>query len=184
MSDASQVAVQEAVLPIWQGIFSNPNFSNYAQIAFGDRFNQSKINALEGSANGSDLGVLPDFQLLSGEVMGNAKGAFSAQTHSIYLNRDFVTQNLDNPSAVADVVVEELGHSIDSVFGAGDAQGDEGEILAKLTRNGVIDPSTLQALKAEDDSATIIINGQQIAIEQAKIDGYFWADTLIPHSAP
>ena len=179
VSNASQATVQDAVLPIWQSIFSNPNFSNYAQIAFGDRFNQSKINALEASAFGGDLGVLPDFQLLSGEVMGNTQGAFSAQTHSIYLNRDFAIQNLNNPSAVADVVVEELGHSIDSVFGAGDAQGDEGEILAKLTRNGVIEPYKLQELKAEDDSATIIVNRQQIAIEQARIDGYFWGENLI-----
>lgn len=179
VQNVSQTAVKEAALPLLQGIFSNPNLSSYSQIAFGDGFDQNKFNTLKAFAFDGSLNVLPNFSLLSGEVMGDAKGAFSAQTHSIYFNSNFIIQNLNNFSVVADVLVEELGHSIDSMLGTGDAQGDEGEIFALLMRNGLIDQSKLQALKTENDSATIIIDGQHIAIEQARIDGWWWGETLI-----
>ncbi len=50
----------------------------------------------------------------------------------IYLSREFITTHQDDIGAIAGVVLEEIGHYIDSQINQSDAIGDEGELFSNL----------------------------------------------------
>ncbi|WP_353852133.1 hypothetical protein [Microcystis sp. LE19-41.2A] len=52
-----------------------------------------------------------------------------------------------------------------------DSAGDEGAIFAELVRGNSLDVATLDALRAENDQTTIIVNGEIIQVEQADFTG-------------
>ena len=56
--------------------------------------------------------------------------------------------------------------------------GDEGAIFAALVQGESLDSGTLQALKAEDDHATITVNGEVIQVEQQNFTGTNGNDTI------
>jgi Ca2+-binding RTX toxin-like protein len=69
------------------------------------------------------------------------------------------------------VLLEEVGHYLDFRFNAVDSAGDEGAIFSEVVRGYLPDAAALQVLKAEDDSATLILDGQSIAVEEANLNG-------------
>ena len=75
---------------------------------------------------------LPAIELLSGEAMPGAAGAYAISTGTIYLNQDW----LESASAehVRAVLTEELGHHLDGLLNAGDTPGDEGEAFSHSSR--------------------------------------------------
>jgi hypothetical protein len=112
----------------------------------------------------SALATLPAIEIRSDAELQGALGAFSAQTGKIYLSQSLVQ---GSPSQYQATVIEEIGHYLDVYFnGNNDSDGDEGDIFSRLVRGETIDQTTLQALKAENDHATITLDGQQIEIEQ------------------
>ncbi|MGB7248780.1 MAG: hypothetical protein WBC73_07570 [Phormidesmis sp.] len=90
--------------------------------------------------------------------------AFAAATNTIYLSESFLTQHAENPNHVANVVLEEWGHYLDTVLNDNDSKGDEGEIFMSLVKGFSFD---LDALQSEDDQAALAINGNTIMAEQA-----------------
>ncbi|MFM6519278.1 MAG: calcium-binding protein, partial [Microcystis panniformis] len=52
-----------------------------------------------------------------------------------------------------------------------DSAGDEGAIFAELVQGNSLDVATLDALRAENDQTTIIVNGEIIQVEQANFTG-------------
>jgi hypothetical protein len=64
------------------------------------------------------------------------------------------------------VILEEFGHFVDAQVNGTDTAGDEGELFSALVQGQSLDAATLQALKAEDDSAIITIAGENILVEQ------------------
>lgn len=108
----------------------------------------------------------PPIALLNSTQLQGAIGAYAAQTNQIFLSQEFVTANVDNPSAIAAVLLEELGHAIDAQINETDSAGDEGAIFSALVRGESLSEEALAALKAEDDSAVITIDGEEILIEQ------------------
>lgn len=90
-------------------------------------------------------------------------------TNTIYLSQEFIAQNAGNPEAIKSVLLEEIGHYIDSKINLADAAGDEGEIFAATVQGKTLSAGELQALKAEDDTAKIILGEKDILIEQSAI---------------
>ncbi|MEQ9001768.1 MAG: Calx-beta domain-containing protein [Coleofasciculus sp. B1-GNL1-01] len=97
-----------------------------------------------------------------------AKGAFAEDT--IYLAREFITQNLTNPDPITTVLLEEVGHYIDSRLNSVDSLGDEGAIFAAIVQNKALTKSELLSLKAENDSALLQLNNQEIQVEQSSLE--------------
>jgi hypothetical protein len=64
------------------------------------------------------------------------------------------------------VLLEEYGHYVDSRINTKDAAGDEGNIFARLVEGKSISQQELAVLQAEDDTATVMLNGQTVEIEQ------------------
>jgi hypothetical protein len=148
-------------------IASSEDFVTKFAIAFGDSIDAAKAEGLRQEWLAGDFDSLPAIEIRSAAEINGANGAFSADTNTIYLSREYIEQNGSDVSAIANVLLEEIGHSVDSRINVTDAPGDEGAIFSALARGVQLDESTLQSLKAEDDTATITLDGQAIQIEQA-----------------
>ncbi len=138
-------------------------FIDQMKRAFGDDWEPQQANALiQDLVSGKDMPeikVLPFAQL-------KANGAFGEGT--IYLKSEFLSENVANPEVVALVLLEEIGHYLDQKLNSVDSPGDEGNIFARFVQGETIGEAALGALKAENDSATILLNGQEITVELAQ----------------
>lgn len=116
-------------------------------------------------------------ELRSSLEMGGAKGAFSADgttgQATIYLNLDWVNGNTSAGVAGADsasvttVLVEELGHYMDSTLNHGaDTAGDEGEAFSQVVVDGATHQS-VSYLTLQDDHGSLQIDGQTVQAEYA-----------------
>ncbi|GAA6618350.1 FG-GAP-like repeat-containing protein [Scytonema sp. NUACC26] len=148
--------------------FSKPDFSERMQIPFGDSFNLEKSIALAQAISNDNLMALSKVKVLSDDVLNGAFGAYDALTGKIYLSDSFVALHASNPKAIANVLLEEFGHFIDSEVNTVDAPGDEGEIFAAIVQGKAITEAELIVLQAEDDRAFITVNNQVVEIEQAR----------------
>ena len=133
--------------------------------AFG-LYNQDSANPILTDWAQNNFTNTPHIELVFGQ---NFNGAFAKENNTIYLSQEFVAANQDNVGAVTGVLVEEVGHSLDSQINVQDADGDEGDIFSRLLRGQSISAGELVSLKAEDDTATININGKDTAVEMSKV---------------
>jgi peptidoglycan/xylan/chitin deacetylase (PgdA/CDA1 family) len=140
----------------------SPSFIEKMTVAFGSDwspiFAQDVVTELAG-------GKLPTIEVVT--ELGGALGAYAADTNKIYLSQKFLLANQANPQAIADVLLEEIGHSIDARINTVDSVGDEGEIFAALVNQRTISTGELVGLKSQNDQKTLVINGQTTTVEQA-----------------
>ncbi|MFM2035821.1 MAG: hypothetical protein RL459_1086, partial [Pseudomonadota bacterium] len=107
-------------------------------------------------------------ELRSSAELQGAQGAFAAQGTNgqsvIYLNADWVQSGADK-SAIARVLVEELGHSFDArLNGSADTAGDEGERFS-ATLTGA--DTTAAGFASDNDHRLLLIDGKFVAAEAA-----------------
>ena len=174
LDESEQIALDEAILQAQiylSAIASDEDFLTKVTLAFGDSFDAEKLEGLRQQWVGSDFGAIPAIQIRSASEINGANGAFSADTNTIYLAQEYIVRNTANPQAIVDVLLEEIGHSVDLKINASDAPGDEGAIFSALVRGEKLDEGQLQQLKVEDDTVTITLDGQLIEIEQDLIEG-------------
>jgi Bacterial surface proteins containing Ig-like domains len=148
---------------------AEPDFVTKMNLAFGENWDAAGGKALAEGWFNRDFSAIPSVKVVSSAEIGGANGAFAAATDTIYLSKEFLTQNGANPAAVADVLLEEIGHSVDSRLNVTDTPGDEGAIFSAVVQGKTFDEADLASLKAEDDSATIHLNGQEIQVEKASL---------------
>jgi Bacterial toxin 44 len=142
---------------------NEPAFSEKMTIAFGERIDlESATSLIQNLSNGQ---FSPPIEILSTKDINGNNGAFDLLTNTVYISEDFLLQNANNPDAIASVLLEEIGHSIDSRVNAIDALGDEGEIFSALVRGTNLSQTDVVALKSENDQATINPNGKPILVE-------------------
>jgi subtilisin family serine protease len=168
---------------------STDNFDEQITLAFDQQLNEiavsfdgagiSNLSTFQPSNDNNDaknlinqwLGqenIFPEIKIVSSAAINGAQGAYAGKTNQIYLSQEFLIENQHDPDAVESVLLEELGHSFSTQINSQDAPGDEGAIFSRLVRQEAIAPETLAALKAEDDTATVNLNGASIQIEQAR----------------
>ena len=92
--------------------------------------------------------------------MNGALGAFTTVSNKIYLSQEFLAQNAENNHAVVSILLEEIGHYIDSQINISDSPGDEGEIFAAIVQGKELSQAEDVALNADDDRSTISLEGQ------------------------
>ncbi|REJ51738.1 MAG: hemolysin, partial [Microcystis aeruginosa TA09] len=138
-------------------------------IAFGSSYDVVKATELRQQWQSRNFGQLPPIEVLSDEVLGTANGAYSSSTNKIYLSASFL--NTASSAAIVNVILEEIGHYVDAQVNQVDSAGDEGAIFADLVQGNSLDVATLEALRAENDQTTIIVNGESIQVEQADFTG-------------
>jgi hypothetical protein len=134
-------------------------------LAFGENWDAAGAKALaEGWFHG-DFSDIPSVKVVSSAEIGGANGAFAAATDTIYLSKEFLAENAMNPAAVADVLLEEIGHSVDARLNVTDSPGDEGAIFLRVVQGKDLSQGEIQALKSEDDTANVVLGGEDTTIE-------------------
>jgi Ca2+-binding RTX toxin-like protein len=155
------------------------NFWNLFDTAFGTQYNRSGAEILRLQWLSGDFSQLPQIEILDSSILGNANGAYASSNNQIYLSANFLATS--TAEAISAVLLEEIGHFIDAHINISDSAGDEGAIFAALVQGNSLDTQTLQALKAEDDHATITVNGQNIQVEQNSVINptYSWDTNFV-----
>jgi Ca2+-binding RTX toxin-like protein len=143
------------------------DFWNLFEIAFGTQYDHTVVTNLRSQWLVGDFSSFPQIEILDSSILGNANGAYGTSTNKIYLASNFLDTATD--ANIIAVLLEEYGHFVDAHINQKDSAGDEGDIFSRLVRGNILSAETLQALKGENDWATITVGGQSIQIEQALI---------------
>ena len=120
---------------------------------------QQLLEQLVGEWTAGDFSRLPPIELLDGQLMHGASGAYATSTETIYLNREWLISAREKD--IISILHEELGHHLDSQLNSSDTPGDEGSIFA--TRLAGLLP--LSGEESEDDNILIAIDRKAIPAE-------------------
>ena len=108
----------------------------------------------------------PEITLSEAGAMAEARGAYVAESDSILINQDWLAKATE--SEVLAVLVEEVGHSLDSRFNSIDTPGDEGELFSRLLLGQIPSTSERARITKENDAIQVTLaNGQQAWAEAA-----------------
>lgn len=123
--------------------------------------------------------TLPSLKILFSQNLNSANGAYSIDTNTIYVSKEFINSNLENPQAISDLLLEEIGHSIDSILNEADTPVDEGEHFAAVINNLTLSQAEIARIISEDDSGIITLNGKTISVEQQTFTGTNGEDNIV-----
>ncbi|HEY9597288.1 MAG TPA: calcium-binding protein, partial [Cyanophyceae cyanobacterium] len=189
-TEALQSAINQAVaisMAQMLSFMADPNFLEKMQAAFGNQWEEtagrSLVQSLSTTLDSSN--PLSRIALLSPEVFP-VQGAYSAVNQLIYLSDVFVVENIDNPSAIALVLVEEIGHHIDTLLNTKDSPGDEGKIFTLSVWKQELSEDDLALLQEIDDTFTLTLAGESLILEHSLGSIYYGTsgnDTYIGTSA-
>jgi hypothetical protein len=161
-----------------KGLAKDADFNANMNLAFGNDWNAEVFSNLVKEFAKGNFSQLPVVEILPSAAINGANGAFASVTNTIYLAKEFVEQNAGNLDAITGVLLEEIGHYIDSKVNVADAAGDEGDIFARVVQGKVISLDELRDLKSENDHAIITIGGKDISIEKSQIAMTSIGDTV------
>jgi len=133
------------------------------EAAFGGKASPAELDQLLDMALAGKLPMPDNIEFVdAGSLGANAKGAYSSENGgTLYLDRSL----LSNPDKLQDVFNEELGHHLDAHLGGADAAGDEGAIFAQTLKDGPVSTSELAALRSENDSGVVWLDGRSVRVE-------------------
>jgi hypothetical protein len=157
-------------------VAQSPDYWTILNTAFGANYNQTLAQTLQSQWQAGDFSALPPVEILSSSTLGKANGAYAQSTNKIYLSDSFLATASEDQLVA--VLLEEIGHSIDAKINQTDSAGDEGELFSLLVRGLIPSATELNRLQTENDQATIVIDGQLVAIEQAVEPTLVWAKRL------
>ena len=123
LNPSSQLTLDEAILSTqeWlRKIETNNDLFSIANVAFGDNFDTDKLELLRKQWKQQEFSDFPRIEIRSSADINGANGAFSKDLNTIYLATEYLRENVSNPDAIADVVLEEIGHFIDSQINESD----------------------------------------------------------------
>ena len=165
--DITGKAVEE-VQNLLTGLEADAALSDKLELAFGQTFKTEIADKLIDNFGKDNFSEIPEIKIVSSDKINGANGGYDSLNGLIYLSRDFVNTHQDDVNAITGVILEEVGHFIDSRINSVDTVGDEGELFSALVRGKTLSDAEIIAIKAEDDTATITIDGQTIEIEYSQ----------------
>ena len=132
---------------------------------FGEKANTAEIQAIRSQWAVGDFSIFPKLQIVDAAVMGEALGAYSQVTQTIYLSDALLANGADDCMfGATGVLIEETFHWLDSLVGD-DAPGDEGELARHLIFGVTPDAEELARIGTEQDQGLLWLNGQAVAVE-------------------
>jgi uncharacterized repeat protein (TIGR01451 family) len=150
-----------------QNLATGNSFDSILRQALGENIDSATAEAIRLQWSAGDFSQIPQVEILPNSTLGEAQGAYSQTTNTFYLSEDFL--NTSPSEEIVSVLLEETGHWLDSQLNISDTLGDEGEIFSGLVKGKIFSYDELEKIAAENDTATIFVNGQNILIEQATI---------------
>ena len=139
--------------------------------SFGEGYDHAAAETIRQQTLSGDFSWMPEIEVVDASVLvdesgtqtgGTALGAYSAETDTIYLSRELLAED---PGRALEILTEEVGHGLDARLNETDSAGDEGEIFARLSAGDELSAEELDALRSENDSGTITVDGKTIEIE-------------------
>lgn len=168
LTDRSLPIVRQAwqqISDLLQAFADTPDFTAKVSLAFGNSFDLQELRAIAQNFALSNFNQIPPVQIVPDAAIHGANGAFDSLNNSIYLSQEYIAQHAANPEAIATVLLEEIGHYLDSQINYTDAPGDEGAIWAAIAQGVQLSDRELEYLKSENDLATVELNGEEVEIE-------------------
>ncbi|MGJ5630951.1 M10 family metallopeptidase C-terminal domain-containing protein [Nostoc sp. CALU 1950] len=141
----------------------DPDYSQKLETAFGNDFNREVADKLFDNFADRNFTNIPTIKIVNGGAIAGGNGAFSDNTQKVYLAVEFVNKYANNTARITDVLIEEIGHFVDSQINEIDAHGDEGDIFSELVQGNILSDEDLQVLKAENDIVTVLSNQQELS---------------------
>jgi hypothetical protein len=138
---------------------------------FGDQYDKNAAENIRQQTLKGDFSWMPKVELVDGQQLqdqsgtqtsGKALGAYSQSNDTVYLSKELLRTDM---AQAQKILTEEIGHAIDTRVNVLDAAGDEGDIFARQVNGEKLSAETLNALKQENDSGVIEIDGKQIEVE-------------------
>jgi len=131
----------------------------------GEKANNAEIQAIRSQWAVGDFSVFPKLQIVSAAVMGEAFGAYSETTQTIYLFSALLASEADDCMfGATGVLIEETFHWLDSLVGD-DTPGDEGELARHLAFGVTPNGADLSRISQEQDQGLLWLNGQATPVE-------------------
>ena len=145
----------------------DPEYSQKLETAFGNDFNREVADKLFNNFAEGNFTDIPTIKIVNRGAIAGGNGAFSDNTQKVYLAVEFINKYASNTSKITDVLIEEIGHFVDSQINEIDATGDEGDIFSELVLGNKLSDEELKALREENDKVTILRgNNEEIGIEE------------------
>ncbi|NEQ85168.1 MAG: hypothetical protein F6K26_35055, partial [Moorea sp. SIO2I5] len=141
----------DQALSILADFATDESFEQKIIEVFGDQFDTQKLDELRQNFTSSSLDWLPKFEIRSADELNGANAAFAASNNRVYLSQDFISANSSDINKITDVILEELGHLIDSTINTEDTPGDEGEYFSSLVQDKELSSEAIDVIKSEDD---------------------------------
>ncbi|CCI27190.1 hypothetical protein MICAG_3410006 [Microcystis aeruginosa PCC 9808] len=145
----SLLAIIPAVDDVLFNFAQSDGFWANLETAFGTSYDVVKATQLRQQWQSRNFSQIPPIEVLSGEVLGTANGAYSSSKNKIYLSASFLNTALS--ATIINVILEEIGHYVDAQINQVDSAGDEGAIFAELVSGESLSSQQLQVLKLEND---------------------------------
>ncbi|MDE5072314.1 MAG: VCBS repeat-containing protein, partial [Trichodesmium sp. St5_bin8] len=141
-----------------------PELEAHMEMAFGETVDSDMAkNEIQDILTGENL---PDIQVLPAADMDPVVGGFDSLTGTIYLADSLWLDTCGAEDGVLeDVLLEELGHFLDSLLSESDSPGDEGELWAGLVKGEELTESEVLRLRAQDDRVEIWVWGILVEVE-------------------
>jgi hypothetical protein len=143
------------------------NFWSLFDTVFGSNYDYILAARLRSQWQSGNFSHLPTIEVISDEILGNARGAYASSTNVIYLAASLV--EVASPQVLGAVILEEIGHFVDAKVNQADTPGDEGELFSALVRGVSLSVVELSRIKTEDDHAVVMIDVQETAIEKSTV---------------
>ncbi|MEG3908156.1 calcium-binding protein [Microcoleus sp. w2-18bC1] len=154
---------------------SDSELGQKIELAFGSGVNAEELRK---AWQAGDFSQLPHIEIRSAKEINGANGAFAKATNTVYLSQEYLSQNVGNSEAVTRVLLEEIGHFVDSKINITDTPGDEGQIFSAIVSNQNLTPDQLQVIRGENDSTFINLDGQVIQVEQSVPNQILWSQRI------
>ncbi|MEP0871266.1 tandem-95 repeat protein [Trichocoleus desertorum AS-A10] len=161
-----------------QGFAQSENFWTVLDSVFGTEYDRTQTEAIQQAWQANDFSLLPEIQVVDATSMSGIQGGFSAQTGKIYINADFLANATTDQ--IAAVLLEEIGHSLDSRINVTDAGGDEGQLFSALVGGQSLSEEQLVLIQSQNDGMQIVVDGLNISVEAAAtvVNGNFETGNL------
>ncbi|MEA5579512.1 Calx-beta domain-containing protein, partial [Anabaena sp. UHCC 0451] len=159
---------QPEIAETLQQFAQSPDFQSQTHFIFGDNFNAGKLKEITSGWLVGDFSSLPQIEVLNSPVFPTGTlGVFAAQTEKIYISEILLSSG--NTELIQKTVLEEVGHWVDKEINAVDTPGDEGQLFAAFLTGKHLNAAQIAEIKTEDDTTTIVVDGQSLIVEQATL---------------
>jgi len=133
-------------------------FLSKIETVFGSDYDAEKLEQLRQDFASNNLDWIPKFEIHSAAELKGANAAFAAANNTVYLSQSFISNNNLNSQRITDVLLEELGHLIDSTINIEDTFGDEGEYFSHIARDIDLPSNRVDRILQENDQKLITLD--------------------------